>query len=268
MWKSLITLPLTLFAAATIHADDVEAYRDVLKNNVNISGRVNYSNLLKHIELLERYVSSLGSIDRAAFAKQSESARLSTWINAYNAFTLKSITDHYPLDRLPKQAADAPRSSIRQIPGVWKQRKHVIMGRNLTLDQIEHEIIRAEFKEPRIHMALVCASIGCPLLRNEPYTARQLEAQLDDQTRKFLRETHAFKIDERNKTVYLSALFEWFKYDFKWSHEGKGPRRIKEPMRSVIAFVDSYTEPAHDAFLQNGKFTIKHTEYDWTLNEQ
>lgn len=261
--------PLAFGLLATVaQATDVSAYADVLKTHVNDAGRVNYAALSKDPAPLNRYLDSLKNADPKAFAAQSEPQRLATWINAYNAFTLKSIIDHYPLTKLPQQAKDAPRNSIRQIPGVWKKRTHSVLGRSLTLDQIEHEVIRKEFKEPRIHMALVCASIGCPLLRNEPYAASKLEDQLADQTRKFLRESHAFKVDERKKTLYVSALFDWFKDDFTWSHKGKGPRRIKEPMRSVVAFVDTYTAPVHDDFLQSGKFTIKHTAYDWALNEQ
>ena len=254
-------LPLT-----TAHAS--ADYAHVLQTHVNEAGMVDYSALHQAPAKLDAYLTELAAIDPKAFSVLPEKEQLATWINAYNAFTLRSIIDHYPLTNLPVQAKDAPRNSIRQIPGVWKKRTHNIMGRSLTLDQIEHEIIRKDFAEPRIHMALVCASIGCPLLRNDPYTADQLDAQLADQTGKFLKENHAFRVDERAKTLYLSALFDWFKDDFKIGYEGKGPRRLDEPMRSVVAFVDAYTPAEYDAWLAKGKFTIKHTDYDWHLNAQ
>ena len=105
--------PLAFGLLATVaHATDVGAYAEVLKAHVNDAGRVNYAALSKDPAPLNRYLAALKNADPKAFATQSEQQRLATWINAYNAFTLKSIIDHYPLTELPQQAQDAPRNSI------------------------------------------------------------------------------------------------------------------------------------------------------------
>ena len=117
-----------------------------------------------------------------------------------------------------------PKSSIQQIPGRWDKVQWLVMGQKLTLDRIEHAILRGgdpalvatygPFHEPRIHLALVCAAMGCPPLRNEPYAGERLDAQLDDQVRRFLRNPQKFRIDRGNGRVYLSSIFKWFGGDF------------------------------------------------------
>ena len=118
--------------------------------------------------------------------------------------TLQSIIDRDPLD-----------DSIRDIPGVWNRRNFTLVGEARTLDNIEHDILRKDFNEPRIHVALVCAAVSCPPLRDEPYLPEQLDAQLDDQTSRFAASPHGFGLDRQSEKVYLSSIFKWYGQDFE-----------------------------------------------------
>jgi hypothetical protein len=162
-----------------------------------------------------------------------------------------------------------PRNSIRQISGVWNKIKFPVMGKEITLDHIEHKILRQEFQEPRIHVALVCAARGCPPLRQEPYKAEMLKGQLDDQTRRFLSERNNFFIDKKQRLVYLSAIFKWYGKDFIGSYEpltGFKKRNRKE--RAVLHFISLYLQEEDREFLEAGFYKIKYLNYDWALNEQ
>ena len=167
-------------SATSVTADQPFSYDDyanVLATYVDDQGLVDYSSLQANREQLDRFVASMGAVSEATFRSWGESEQLAFLINAYNAFTLQSIIDQEPLKK-----------SIRNIPGVWKWRKFKIAGDNKTLDNIEHNTIRKDFNEPRIHVALVCAAISCPSLRTEPYTASELNQQLDDQVQKIYRQ--------------------------------------------------------------------------------
>ena len=136
------------------------------------------------------------------------------WINAYNSLTLVAIIDHYPIKPTVVRSLVVPQNSILQIPGVWTKLKFPMMGGEVTLDSIEHENLRPNFNEPRIHMALVCAAMGCPRLLNRPYDAHELDSQLDNQTMIFLSNPKKFRIDKESNSVYLSSIFKWFGEDF------------------------------------------------------
>ena len=146
-----------------------ENYEAVLKANVDDAGMVNYSKLKANHEQLDKYINAITKLDKNSFEKWVDPEKIAFWLNAYNTLTLKAIIDNYPIKPSFLKARFYPENSIRQIPGVWDKLKFNVMGEKLTLSQIEHEILRKDFKEPRIHMAMVCAAMGCPALRNEPF---------------------------------------------------------------------------------------------------
>ncbi|MDX1373620.1 MAG: DUF547 domain-containing protein, partial [Nitrososphaeraceae archaeon] len=148
-------------------------YAEILKKYVDSEGKVNYKTLKENRQKLDQFNQSLGIVNLQTYESWSNKKKIAFLINAYNSLTLASIIDHYPTE------------SIRDIPGVWKGRKFTVVGQEMTLDDIEHQILRKQFDEPRIHLGLVCASIGCPQLINEPYTEEALDRQLDQQTRLF-----------------------------------------------------------------------------------
>lgn len=162
-----------------------------------------------------------------------------------------------------------PKNSIRQISGAWKEVQFRVMGESITLDTIEHRMLRAGFDEPRIHMALVCAALSCPMLRNEPYTGDNLEAQLEDQSARFMAVDTRFRIDREPGIVRLSAIFDWFGGDFIPRYGTGDPAgKRSEKTQAVINFVSRYVGEKDQEYLAADNYRIKHLDYDWSLNEQ
>jgi hypothetical protein len=222
--KTLIT-SLLLIVALSVRAD----YAQVLKNYVDDDGMVNYAALSKDREPLDQYIQSLENPETQGWSEQDW---IAFWINAYNARTLQVIIDHYPTE------------GIRKIRGAWTKLKVPILGKERTLDEIEHKILRKQYAEPRIHMALVCAAKSCPTLRPEPYVASRLDEQLADQSRDFLSHPDRFRIE--GEIARISPIFKWFKKDFN----------------SVSGFIRQYSGQDISGL------KIKYQPYDWSLNEQ
>ena len=176
---------------------------------------------------------------------ESRESKLSFWINVYNILAAKMITDHYPI------------KSIKDVGSffkpVWKRVAGTVGGKERTLNDIEHEILR-KMNEPRIHVAIVCASVSCPDLRREAYSAGKLNEQLDDQMEKFLRSREkGMKLDERKNRVYLSAIFKWFAEDF----ESRG---------GVLKYIGQYVTAEERKMLNNSKIKISYLYYNWKIN--
>lgn len=284
MIKDLITwmaaCAFISIACPSLHAGEDKTpfeYRDyaaLLKAYVSDAGLVDYRGLKADREKLDAFVNRIARVDEDEFDRWDERKRIAFLINAYNALTLKVIIDHYPIRRTRD---DAPEVSILQIPGAWKKIEFEVAGHDLTLDKIEHELLRKRFNEPRIHMALVCAALSCPNLRNEPYTRAGLEVQLDDQARRFLNHPKKFKIDRHEKAVYLSQIFSWFGDDFLKTYgtsekfggnfAGKSGGRDKRE-RAVLNFISRYVGREDASLLEKGEYEVKYLHYDWTLNEK
>jgi len=244
-------------------------YAAVLTGFVDDNGLVDYAGLQKDRAPLDAFAGDLAGLDRALYDGWSQSEKTAFWINAYNGLTLKLIVDRYPIESSTLRSVVFPKNSIMQIPGRWKKVEFEVMGEGLTLDTIEHKILRAEFDEPRIHVALVCAALSCPELRTEPYVAARLDAQLDDQAREFLANDKKFVIDRNKGVVRLSAIFDWFTEDFVGRYgTGDPPGRRSEDTQAVINFVSAYVSDEDAEYLATGDYKIKHLGYDWTLNER
>lgn len=244
-------------------------YAAALEAYVSEDGMVSYRELKAHRETLDAFVSALAGLDPKQYAEWPDPAKVAFWLNAYNGLTLRVVIDHYPIRTSFPASLIYPDNSIRQIRGVWTDIEFPLMGKMMTLDKIEHEVLRKQFTEPRIHMALVCAAIGCPPLRNEPYTGDRLDAQLNDQARAFLGNPAKFRIDRAKKRVYLSPIFDWFGGDFVkeygTSTEFGG---YSEAKRAVLSFISRYVGEEDRAYLAAGSYDIKWLDYDWSLNEQ
>ena len=249
MKKALYLLVMTIFSLTSCKALPIgngkpvthEAWNKLLKKYVDNKGFVNYKGFIKDSIALNSYLNMLSeNVPSASWTKEE---KLAFWINAYNAFTIKLITDHYPV----KSIKDI--GSKIQIPFVntpW-QKKFIPMGdKKIKLDDIENNILRKDFEEPRIHFSIVCASISCPKLRNEAYEASKIEAQLTDQAKAFLSDPTRNKPAE-NK---LSPIFKWFGGDF----EKNGNKKID--------FINKYSPTKVD------ESKIEYMSYDWGLNEQ
>lgn len=246
-----------------------EAYRRLLSERVDDRGLVDYRGLRADRADLDAFTAALARLDRGAYERWSDRDKIAFWINAYNALTLRAIADHYPIRASVLRSLVYPKNSIRQIPGVWDELTFEVVGRRLTLDEIEHRILRKEFREPRIHMALVCAAMGCPPLRREPYTGEALDRQLEDQTRRFLAEPAKFRMDESSRTLHLSPIFQWFGGDFLAAY-GPGPVRSgrTDAERAVLSFIAARLPAGLARKVEQGRWTVSYLDYDWSLNEQ
>lgn len=227
-------------------------WQEVLKGYTH-QGRVNYKALIKNDSELKASIQAIESVSKPDLDVFDPKQKIAFWINAYNIETMKLVVDHYPLKRsLGLQALRYPANSIQQIPDVWNQEVLNILRNKVSLNYIENEILRKEFQDPRIHFAIVCASLGCAVLRDEPYVAERLDEQLTDQVKKFIQNPQKVRYDSRTNTLYVSPVFKWFKKDF-------------EKAGGVVAFVKKYI--SSDIRLSDDA-KIQWLDYDWSLNEQ
>ena len=234
---------------------DPAPFNAVLKAVVDAQGLVDYDSLQRDPSQLNRYLKELAELTPQRFTSWPEADQIALLINAYNAFTLRSIIDHDPI-----------RASIKDIPGVWKFRRHALMGQQLTLDGIEHEILRREYNEPRIHAALVCAAMSCPPLRGEAFTGAELNRQLDDQSRRWLASSVGLQIDRAAGTVGISKIFEWFGDDWKRADPKAAPVPGHEQQSVILRFITRYRPAEDQQLLEGGNFRLTHLPYDWSLN--
>ena len=246
--------PLFLYQAQAQVTYDVSPYANVLKSYVDAQGQVNYKALQRNAGDLIRYTQTLARLSPKTYQSWGDTEKIAFWINAYNALTLKSIVENYPV------------SSIKKISGVWNRKTHQIMGKAMTLDDIEHKVLRQEFKEPRIHMALVCASKGCPPLLNQPYTASALNTRFKGRTQAFVSDPSKFRIDRNQQTVYLSSLFKWYGQDFEAQYGNKAFKG-SDKERAVLKYLSPFLG-RDGQYLQQANYRIRYLPYDWNLNQQ
>jgi len=244
-------------------------YAYALKHYVADDGMVDYKGLKADRKRLDLFIERTGSFKTGETAGWSEKSKIAFWINIYNAITLKIIIDNYPIKSSFLKSLRFPRNSIRQIDGAWDSIKHRILGESITLDHIEHQILRQQFNEPRIHMALVCASMGCPTLRNEPYMGSRLDAQLDNQIEKFLKNPANFRINAGDRKIYVSSIFKWFGADFVeyYTPEDKYTS-YKGIDRTIIYFHSLYIDKKIADFMNSNVYSLHYLDYDWSLNER
>jgi hypothetical protein len=222
-------------------------YTEILAAHVDSKGFVNYAALKTDPDPLGRYIDTLGAVEKSVFDRWSRDQQLAFLINLYNAQTLKLVIDHHPVTGI---------KSIGGIRGPWKIKVVPLWGRKKSLDQLEHEIIRPNYADPRIHFALVCAARSCPPLRTEAYRANSLDTQLNDQGRRFLNDPSKNRFDARNRTLSLSRIFEWFEADFT----------ANSP--SLPAYVAPFLPESARRALAAGNIEVRYLDYDWSLNDQ
>ena len=240
--------------------DSSHAAYEALLNRVVADGRVDYKGLKADSASLDRYLDSTAGVAKVQFNAWPEPRQLAFLINLYNAATLKLIADHYPVD------------SIKDIGnffrGPWDQPVVRLFGSVITLDTLEHDIIRKQYEDARIHMALVCAAKGCPPLRSEAYAAARLNAQLDEQAREYLSSPAGLHIDRNRRVVYFSSIFKWYGDDFVAGYApSSGFVGLDKTEQAVANFCSEYLPAAQSAFLETGDYAVKYLDYDWSLNE-
>lgn len=238
----------SLLSAGPAGALDAELYARVLERHTLAvadiaSTRVDYA-ALAGSEPWAALTRSLDESDPGRLASREE--KLAFWINAYNIVAIEIVRRHYPVESI--------RSIGSLLSPVWKKEAGRIGGRAYSLHEIEHDILR-KLGEPRIHAAIVCASLSCPPLRREPYRAGALDAQLEDNTRRWLADPRkGVRFDRGTGTVALSRIFEWFEEDFP---------------AGVVGFVAAHVPSGDAEWLrsQGSALRIDYLEYDWSLND-
>lgn len=264
----LTALPFTATAQAFDH--DHKAWSALLKKHVVLldggkASQMRYAGLAQDRAALKSYLDSLSKVSPQEFAGWSKPQQMAFLINAYNAFTAEKILTRYP-----------------NIKSIWdfgkifgnpfKDKFFTLLGREFTLDMIEHETLRkpGAYNEPRVHFAANCASVGCPMLREEPYVGERLDAQLEEQTRRFLADRSRNRYNATDSTLEVSEIFKWFSEDWTSGYRGfdnKGPA-----MQSREQFFAKYAalladQPAQQQVIVERKAAIRHLDYDWALND-
>ncbi|MDX1629587.1 MAG: DUF547 domain-containing protein [Fulvivirga sp.] len=220
-----------------------DIWDQLTKKHVRADGMVDYKGFIQDKDILERYLDLLSNNapDPDTWSKEE---RLAYWINAYNAFTIKLIIDNYPVESIQDLH---PTLKIPGVNTVWHKKFFKIGGVETSLDEIEHDILRKKFDEPRIHFAINCASFSCPPLRKEAYKAEKLNKQLDEMAHRFINDEKRNKITPDNPEV--SKIFSWFTKDF--TKHG-----------SLRAYLNKYS----DTKIKEGA-DIDYMDYDWRLND-
>lgn len=236
---------------------DYKVYDDLLSTYVDEEGWVNYVELQQSRQALDTFNDVLASVDDATLSSWSEEEQIAFWMNAYNSLTLKSIIDQTPL-----------KPSIKDITGVWRLRKHSINQKEKTLNEIEHDVLRVDFDEPRLHAAIVCAAISCPPLRNEAFTGEKLDEQLDSQVKQWLARPDGLKIDKEAGDVKVSKIFSWFGGDWVPSYGVDSGFAGSKEEKAVLNFISKYVSDEDRAYLEAGDYKVSYFDYDWSLNKQ
>nr|WP_262914591.1 DUF547 domain-containing protein [Pontibacter vulgaris] len=218
-------------------------WTQLLQKHVEPNGNVSYKGFIQDKAKLDMYLAQLskGIPDEKTWSTEEQ---LAYWINAYNAFTVKLIVDNYPVKSIKDLNG---KLAVPLINTVWDKKFFKLGGVAYSLNNIEHDILRRKFKEPRIHFAINCASRSCPVLRREAYTAAKLELQLTEQTRLFLNDPTKNRITPEKPK--LSSIFNWFSSDF--TKNG-----------SLVSFINQYAKVK----IKPGA-EITYLDYDWSLNE-
>lgn len=229
---------------------DHSAWDHLLKKYVDTNGYVAYSAWQASAADKTTLDDYLNHLSEASFSRESSrEAQLAFWINAYNAVTVKGILREYPTTSIRNHTAKFYGYNI------WKDLQLVVSGRPYSLEGIEHEVLR-KMGEPRIHFAIVCASVGCPRLLNEAFTADRLEEQLTANARAFFADRTKFAADTRAGTIAVSPILDWFGKDFGADTSAQ--------MRSIAPYLPESAQP----LAKSGSVRVKFLDYDWSLNDQ
>jgi hypothetical protein len=248
----ILILLFCLASAAQAATASHALFSAVLADHVK-GGLVDYA-ALKTDARLPRYLAQIAAIDPVALVSDAE--RLALWLNAYNAYTLQLILERAPAKSITEIGTGGLILGSVLKTTAWDIRFATVGGKKYTLNEIEHEVIRAQFKDARAHYALNCASGSCPVLRPEAFEADRLDEQLDAQGRLFLRDSTKNRFDLATKTAHLSSIFKWYQGDFGADDRAALLAAAKFAAPEVRQAIE--TDPA--------AWTVRFLAYDWSLN--
>ena len=233
----------------------------LLKKNVtwNANGNsssVDYAGFKKDQAALKSYLAKLSAVEETEYGKWTVNQQRAFLLNAYNAFTVELILSKYPNLKSIKDLGNI-------VSSPWSKSFFSLIGQKRSLDDVEHKLLRGakNFNEPRVHFAANCASIGCPALRPEAYEAARFDAQLEDQSKRFLSDRSRNRFNKSEGALYLSSIFDWYGDDF-----GKG-QHAKNASEFLARYAGSLgLSSSEKALLQKGQMDIEFLDYDWSLN--
>lgn len=237
-----VAQPTTAAAATTFDHGD---FSTILAAYVK-DGKFDYAALKANAEdsaHFESYLQQLGAADPAGLSKED---RYAFWVNAYNAFNIKAVLDHWPT------------TGPKAVEGYFDKIQYRVGGEDMTINDMEYVKLIPEQNDGRAHFAVVCADNGSMSLETAALTPDNLESTLEKKTREFVSSEKNFKVDREKKVVYVSQLFEWYDADFTADPKFKG----KKGVEYLIPYVDADTA----AFLAGGDYTVEFIPWDWSLN--
>ena len=232
------------------HADwDALLKRHVVLIDGGKASQLRYAAMAQERPALKQYLDSLSKVSEAEFNAWTRPQQMAFLINAYNAYTVEKILTRYP-----------------NIKSIWdfgkifgnpfKDEFFTLLGRKFSLDGIEHETLRKNYREPRVHYAVNCASIGCPMLREEAYVAERLDAQLEEQARRFLSDRSRNRYNGTSGRLEVSEIFKWFREDWESGYQGiRSREQYFARYARLLGMPEGATPP------------IAHLDYDWSLND-
>jgi len=263
LWVVLSLLSVLPLAAQAAFDHDHPAWTALLRTHVVLrdggrSSAVSYAGFARDRSQLKTYLGTLSAVPESEFNAWSKPQQLAFLINAYNAFTIEKVLMRYPDLR-------SIRDFGKLIGNPWKDKFFSLFGRDATLDGIEHDMIRVagRYDDPRIHFAVNCASIGCPMLREEAYAATRLDAQLDEQALRFMSDRTRNRYDASARKLALSSIFDWYGKDFARGWKG---------YTSLDQWLARYADQLADkqdgrAAIRTGGVPVTFLDYDWRLND-
>ena len=236
---------------------DHAPFNAVLQAHVDSLGQVDYPALQAERSPLDAYVDSLAGCSPRNQPERfpGPAYALAYWINAYNAFVLQGIIDAYPVASVMDIAPEA---------GFFKVKRFRAGGESLTLDHLENQIIRPQFKDPRIHFAVNCGAVSCPPLENRAYRGRDLDARLNAAQQRFMEDPRHLRLDREQKVLHLSQILQWYGGDFIAWH----PRAPASGQATVVDYLLLYLDGERASFVRaQPQLTLDFVPYDWTLNQ-
>lgn len=259
--KYFLLLLAAIAAQAQAFDHSHQAWDALLRKHVVLldggkASQVSYAGMAQERRALRAYLENLSKVEEAQFSRWTKPEQIAFLINAYNAYTVEKVLSRYP-----------------DIKSIWdfgklfgnpfKDEFFTLLGRKSSLDGIEHGTLRKNYQEPRVHYAVNCASVGCPMLREEAYVAERLEAQLEEQARRFLSDRTRNRYNAASGRLEVSEIFKWFREDWESGHQG---------IRSREQYFASYAQlladdPAARKRIAEGKAPLAHLDYDWSLND-
>lgn len=255
---------LALPARANSFDPSHTAWTALLKKHVVLidggnASQVRYAGMAADRPALKAYLGALSSLGAPAFEALAKADRMAFLLNAYNAFTVELI-----LTRYPDLASIKDLGSFLQSP--WKRKFVPLLGTTFSLDAIEHDMLRARgrYDDPRLHFAVNCASVGCPMLREEAYVADRLDVQLGKQAQRFMSDRSRNRWNPAGERLEVSRIFDWYGEDFRLGHLG---------ITSATAFYARHADqladtPADRARVRSERTGVAYLEYDWKLNDK